>query len=206
MVCLGGASGVDIFALVLPTESEQMYPWEKQSRENKADYEAFCRYREAAAEPDLHSLAAEMRRDESGIAELAAIRNWSERRRKFREYILRMTPKEAKPACGRIAPTDTNSRNLLEQIIAIVNTRIDETKSEMAEWGIDELIKFTSLYSKTMLEASKFLSAEQSDKNDRSEQMPAESGSEETIEKARELLAMIDSSARICPEDSPRDE
>ena len=206
MVCLRGAAGVDIFALVSPIEREQMYPWEKQSRENKADYEAFCRYREAPAEPDLCALAAELRRDESAVAELAQSRNWPERRRKFREYILRVAPIESGHPRLCIAPANTSSRSLLERIIGIVNARIDENKDDMAAWGIDELIKFTALYSKTMLEASKFLSAEQPDSCDRPEQLSAEADSDETIEKARELLSIIDCAAGSCPEDRHGDE
>ncbi len=176
-----------------------MYPWEKQSREIKPDYEAFCRYREAAGEPDLHALAAELRRDVAEIAEMAQKRNWPERRRKFREYIQRLVPREANSAPSRIIQTDTDSRSLLEQIIGIVNARIESVRSEMPDWGIDELIKFTSLYSKTMLEASKFLAAEPPQRDERPEPMPEAASSGETIEKARELLAMIDNAARSCP-------
>lgn len=169
-----------------------MYPWEKQSRENKQEYESFCRFRESAEEPDLNQLASELRLDSAILIDLARRRNWPERRRAFREYILRLVPDVGSGGRSGIGPSGSGSKSILARIIEIINSRIGGIEEEMERWGIDELIKFTALYSKTMLEASKFLAAEQANIVDKAELLPVEANSEETIEKARELLTMID--------------
>jgi hypothetical protein len=164
-----------------------MYQWEKQAKESRQAYEAFCLYRESGEKIAPDNFAENSNSESENINSWRKKWNWEERREMFLDYVARF-------ACGgdegRAVGAGSESKDLLKLIISIINRKISDNQSDLEQLKLDELIKLAASYSKTMSDVGKYVGQDPAPSDD-TEARREIACDDEALRMANELLSRL---------------